>query len=101
MESEIGNWIFGCDVCQEVCPWIKFSQPTSEARYLPREGVVGTTLSAWDELDLEAYRRRFRNSAVKRARFAGLKRNIAAAVRNAAPAGEPSALRRQRAEGSA
>jgi epoxyqueuosine reductase len=83
MESELGNWIFGCDICQEVCPWTKFSRPTDDDRYLPREGIVGTKLREWQELDLAGYRARFRNSAVKRAKFAGLKRNVAAAVSNA------------------
>jgi epoxyqueuosine reductase len=86
MESEIGNWIFGCDICQDVCPWNKFKQPTDEDRFLPREGVVDTTLEDWAELDIEDYRRRFKDSAIKRTKYSGLQRNVAAALRNSAGA---------------
>lgn len=80
--SEIGNWIFGCDVCQEVCPWNKFKRPTTEPRFLPRHGVTDTELREWVELDLEAFRERFRRSPVKRAKFEGFQRNVRAALEN-------------------
>ena len=80
--SGFGNWIFGCDICQEVCPWNKFKSETREDRFMPREGVTDTSLSEWAELDLQDYRRRFRNSPVKRTRFEGLARNVRVAVRN-------------------
>jgi epoxyqueuosine reductase len=86
MESEIGNWIFGCDICQDVCPWNKFKQPTDEDRFLPREGVVGTALEDWAELDIEEYRRRFKDSALKRPKYSGLKRNVEVALRNSVAA---------------
>ena len=82
MDSEVGNWIFGCDVCQDVCPWNKFKRPTSEPRYLPRPGVTDTELREWVELDLEAFRARFRKSPVKRAKFEGFQRNVCAALDN-------------------
>lgn len=80
--SEIGNWIFGCDICQDVCPWNKFSRPTQEPRFLPRPGVTDTELREWVELDLEEFRRRFRRSPVKRAKFDGFQRNVRAALAN-------------------
>jgi len=83
MASEIGDWIFGCDVCQDVCPWNKFKKPTAEPRFLPREGVTDTELREWAELDLEAFRQRFRKSPVKRAKFEGFQRNVRAALENA------------------
>lgn len=78
--GEMGRWIFGCDVCQDVCPWTKkFSRPTEELRYAARDGVAGTPLEEWAELDVEAFRVRFKGSAVKRAKYEGLMRNIAQA----------------------
>jgi len=81
--GEIGNWIYGCDICQDVCPWNKFSRPTREPRFLPRPGVTDTELREWVELDLEAFRQRFRKSPVKRAKFEGFQRNVRAALENA------------------
>ena len=87
------NWIFGCDICQDVCPWNKFSHPTNEARFLPREGIQDTTLEEWEELDLEAFRRRFRGSAIKRAKHEGFLRNVRAAKHShSAEKREPSSI---------
>lgn len=80
LASKFGGWIFGCDICQDVCPWNKFAQPHRDAAYRPRDGVVSTPLREWIEIDLEEYRRRFRNNPVKRARYDGLKRNIRLAL---------------------
>ena len=81
--GDVGNWIFGCDVCQDVCPWTqKFSQPTREPRYAAREGVADTPLAEWAELDVETFRARFKGSAVKRTKHEGLLRNIEAARRS-------------------
>ncbi|HEX7070866.1 MAG TPA: tRNA epoxyqueuosine(34) reductase QueG [Rhodothermales bacterium] len=82
VQALMGQWIYGCDVCQDVCPWNKFAKQTHESRYHAREGLRGTPLREWEELDLEAYRRRFKNSAVKRAKFEGLKRNVRIAAAN-------------------
>jgi epoxyqueuosine reductase len=77
-----GTWIFGCDVCQDVCPWNKFKRRTADARFLPREGVADTPLREWAELDLDAFRARFRKSPVKRAKFEGFQRNVRQALAN-------------------
>ena len=81
-----GRWIYGCDICQDVCPWNKFARPTHEARYMPREGVRDVSLQEWEELDLEGFRSRFRGSPVKRAKFDGFRRNVRIATVNAATA---------------
>ena len=82
LKPQMGNWVFGCDVCQDVCPWNKFKRPTSEPRYSPRPGVTDTELREWVELDLEAFRKKFRKSPVKRAKFEGFARNVRVAVEN-------------------
>lgn len=83
MSSEIGNWIFGCDICQEVCPWNKFSRTTDEPRFEPREGVSDTPLHEWAELSLDEFRARFRHNPVKRTKYEGFQRNVRAALENA------------------
>ncbi len=82
LQARMGNWIFGCDICQEVCPWNKFKYATNEPRFLPRPGLPDTPLEQWEELDLEAFRQKFRKSAVKRAKFEGFKRNVRIALQN-------------------
>lgn len=76
------NWIFGCDICQEVCPWNKFRKETRESRYTVRPGTTTTPLDEWEELDLETFRERFRYSPVKRAKLDGFKRNVRIAQAN-------------------
>lgn len=79
LHEQLEGWVFGCDICQEVCPWNKFKRVTREARYLPRDGMVDTTFGRYEEMDLEEYRRRFRRTPVKRAKYDGFLRNVAAA----------------------
>lgn len=79
LHSQLEGWVFGCDICQDVCPWNKFKKATTESRYLPREGVVDTSLDRYEEMDVEEYRERFRKTPVKRAKYDGLLRNVAAA----------------------
>lgn len=85
------NWIFGCDICQEVCPWNKFKHETPESRYVVRPGTTSMPLDEWMELDLTAFQERFRRSPVKRTKLDGFKRNvqIAQANRDRRAAGEP------------
>ncbi|CAD5291284.1 MULTISPECIES: tRNA epoxyqueuosine(34) reductase QueG [unclassified Imperialibacter] len=73
--GKMENWAFGCDICQDVCPWNRFSKPHREAAFSP-QGWEGFSKSEWEEMTEETFGRVFKKSAVKRAKFAGLKRNI-------------------------
>lgn len=83
-EDEAHNmqgWIYGCDICQNVCPWNNtFEHSTDDPHFQPREKNVNRDLTDWLEQDVEAYRERFRHSPVKRAKFKGLMRNIRTAL---------------------
>ena len=78
----IGNRVYGCDICQEVCPWNSFAEPTSEPAFLPREGVDGAALVELMGMTQEEFSRRFKGSAVKRTKRRGLLRNVAVALGN-------------------
>ncbi|HKQ76055.1 MAG TPA: tRNA epoxyqueuosine(34) reductase QueG [Blastocatellia bacterium] len=80
IKSNLENWVFGCDICQDVCPWSRFSKETGEERFEPREGVVEPKLREMVEMSQEEFSRRFRKSAIKRAKLAGLQRNARAAL---------------------
>jgi epoxyqueuosine reductase len=77
MKGKMDNWIFGCDVCQDVCPWNSFSIPHQEKKFEPIPQLLEMTKQDWEELSENTYSRVFKNSAVKRSKFSGLKRNIA------------------------
>jgi epoxyqueuosine reductase len=76
LKTQFDNWIFGCDVCQNVCPWNKFATPTTEPRFAPHPELLQMTAPDWQEITQEIYQKIFKNSAVKRTKFAGLQRNI-------------------------
>jgi epoxyqueuosine reductase len=78
VKENLDGWVYGCDVCQDVCPWNRFQQVTDETRFQPRAGNVNTELSEVLELTPETYADRFRGSAMKRAKLAGLQRNTRA-----------------------
>lgn len=84
INSHLENWVFGCDICQDVCPWSRFSKPTAEARFAPREGLTAPPLAELIEMTQEQFSTRFRKSAIKRTKLAGLRRN-ALAARKARP----------------
>jgi epoxyqueuosine reductase len=78
----IGHRIFGCDDCQEVCPWNRFATESPIAELKARPGIRERTLEEWMDMDVETWRATFRRSAVKRAKFVGFKRNVAVALGN-------------------
>lgn len=78
LSKSFNNYIFGCDICQDVCPWNKFSTSHNEKEFLPNEEFSKMSKKDWQELTHETFNKIFKNSAVKRAKFQGLKRNIKA-----------------------
>jgi epoxyqueuosine reductase len=75
-KGQMDNWMFGCDVCQDVCPWNRFSKPHSEPRFSPSDGLLEMTTDDWTNLSQEVFTRYFKKSAVSRTKFEGLQRNI-------------------------
>ena len=73
--SAFDNWIFGCDICQDVCPWNRFSKPNDEPRFDPK-AELNMNNDQWMEITKEVFEKIFAGSAVKRTKFEGLKRNI-------------------------
>ena len=78
LSKSFNNYIFGCDICQDVCPWNKFSTSHNEREFLPKEELSKMSKKDWQELTHETFNKIFKNSAVKRTKFQGLKRNIKA-----------------------
>ena len=75
--SELHNWIYGCDICHEVCPWNeKFSQVTIQNYFYPKKEILYWTNEDWERIDEEGFRKLFKGSAVKRTKYSGLSRNI-------------------------
>ncbi len=75
-QDKMDNWMYGCDVCQEVCPWNRFSKPHHEPDFLAAPDLLSLSKSDWQELSEETFKVIFKNSAVKRTKYEGLKRNI-------------------------
>ena len=75
LRAPMGDWIFGCDICQDVCPWNRFAETSSETAFHARAGNVNAKLQDIVNLTPELYAERFRHSAMKRAKLAGLQRN--------------------------
>jgi len=78
VEDNLSGWLYGCDICQDVCPWNRFETLTHEPRFSPREGNVNAELEDILELTPETYAARFRGSSMKRAKLTGLQRNARA-----------------------
>jgi epoxyqueuosine reductase len=76
LKNTFDDWVFGCDVCQEVCPWNRFSKPTQEPAFHPREGLLEMSKSDWYEITEDVFNKVFKDSAVQRTGFEGLKRNL-------------------------
>lgn len=76
VKDKFEDWMFGCDICQDVCPWNRFSVAHTEPRFEPHPKLEGMIKSDWQELTQEIFSKIFQKSAVKRTKFSGLKRNI-------------------------
>jgi len=75
-KNKMDNWAFGCDVCQTVCPWNRFSKPHSEPAFEPSNELLNLSKKDWEEMTEEVFDTVFKNSAVMRTKYEGLKRNI-------------------------
>ena len=76
MKGKFENNMFGCDICQDVCPWNRFSKPTNEAEFTPLNEVLNFSKNDWEELTEESFKIIFRKSPLKRSKFEGIKRNL-------------------------
>lgn len=75
-KNRMEDWMFGCDICQDVCPWNRFSKPHKQSLFQPNEYLKSFNKDNWEELSQDLFSEVFRKSPVKRAKFSGLKRNI-------------------------
>ena len=75
-KGNFDNWMFGCDVCQDVCPWNRFSKSTDEISFTPIPEILNLSTSNWEEMTEESFKIIFKNSPLKRAKFEGIKRNL-------------------------
>ena len=76
MKGKFDNWMFGCDVCQDVCPWNRFSKITNEVSFTPVPEILKLSKNDWEELTEESFKSIFKNSPLKRSKFEGIKRNL-------------------------
>ncbi len=76
MKGQLDHWMFGCDVCQEVCPWNRFSKNHSEPLFNPNPKLLSMSKKDWEEITQETFNKVFKKSAVKRTKYSGLKRNV-------------------------
>ncbi len=76
MKGSFDDWMFGCDVCQDVCPWNRFSKPHNEPLFNPHPELLNMTKKDWEEITEDVFRKVFQKSAVKRTKYVGLTRNI-------------------------
>lgn len=76
MKGKFRDWMFGCDICQDVCPWNRFSKPHTEEAFQPLPEILNFTTKEWEDLSEEAFRKIFKHSPLSRAKYKGLQRNL-------------------------
>lgn len=76
MKGKFDNWMFGCDTCQDVCPWNRFSKPASGFSFTPIPEILNFTTGDWEQQTEETFKRIFKNSPLRRSKFEGIKRNL-------------------------
>lgn len=75
-KGKFSNWMFGCDVCQDVCPWNRFAKPSNEESFKPIPEILNLSTSEWLEMTEENFKKIFRDSPLKRAKYSGIQRNL-------------------------
>ena len=75
-KNKMEDWMFGCDICQDVCPWNRFSKPHNEPLFQTNSEILNFSKSDWEEITVDTFQKVFKNSAVKRTKYEGLLRNI-------------------------
>lgn len=76
MKGRFENWAFGCDICQDVCPWNRFSSPTVEPAFQPLPEIMNLSSKEWEQFTEDQFRKIFKHSPIKRTKFKGLERNL-------------------------
>ncbi len=76
MKGKFNDWVFGCDVCQDVCPWNRFSKPHNEPAFTPIPEILNLSSKEWEHMSEENFKEIFRHSPIKRTRFNGIQRNL-------------------------
>jgi len=76
MKGSFDNWMFGCDTCQDVCPWNRFAKANKEAAFKPIPAILDFSTNDWEEMTEEAFKAIFRHSPLKRSKYAGIRRNL-------------------------
>jgi len=76
MKDKFQNWMFGCDVCQDVCPWNRFSKPHSEVAFTPIPEILNLSTREWQALSEESFHQLFKHSPLKRSKYKGIQRNV-------------------------
>jgi epoxyqueuosine reductase len=76
MKGKFDNWLFGCDVCQDVCPWNRFSKATTETEFAPIQELFNFSFQDWEEMTEESFKKIFKDSPIRRSKFSGIKRNL-------------------------
>jgi epoxyqueuosine reductase len=76
MKGKFKDWAFGCDICQDVCPWNRFSSPTKEIEFTPIPEILNLTTNEWEDMSEETFKKLFRDSAISRTKWKGMQRNV-------------------------
>ncbi len=76
MKGKFDNWMFGCDTCQDVCPWNRFSKPTTETNFTPIPEILNLSTKEWNEMSEETFKEVFKHSPLNRSKYAGIQRNL-------------------------
>jgi len=76
LQHKMEGWMFGCDICQDVCPWNRFSKPNTEPAFTPIPAILNLSLREWEEMTEETFNKTFKNSPMKRSKWKGIQRNL-------------------------